>query len=155
MLKENEIIRPMTQEDIPTVMRIEIETNPGPWSEKIMRDCINVGFKCWVLEVDNKVVGYSVYVLSLYQCHLLNLRLDPTIHGKGYGGILLQHSIDDTMKEGVGWMVLEVRPSNQAGLALYKKFGFSQIGVKEKYYDDGGGKFEDAFVLGLWITQKP
>lgn len=154
MLKENTTIRPMTSDDIDAVMRVEISTNPAPWSEKIMRDCINVGFKCWVLVVDGAVMGYAVYVLSLYQCHLLNLRLDETIQGQGYGSELLQFCLDETLREGVGWMVLEVRPTNVAGLALYQKFGFSQIGVKDKYYDDGGGVFEDALVLGLWVKKR-
>lgn len=154
MLKENDMIRVMTFADIDAVMRIENSTNPTPWSEKIMRDCINVGFKCFVLVVDGAVMGYAVYVLSLYQCHLLNLRLDPALHGQGYGSDFLRFCLQETLKEGVGWMVLEVRPSNPAGLALYKKFGFSQISVKEKYYDDGDGKFEDALVLGLWIKEE-
>lgn len=153
MLKENDIIRPMIPADIEAVMRIENATNPTPWSEKIMRDCLNVGFKCFSLVVDGAVMGYAIYVLSLYQCHLLNLRLDPALQGKGYGSDFLRFCLKETLKAGVGWMVLEVRPSNPVGIALYTKFGFTQIAVKEKYYDDGGGRFEDALIYGLWIKE--
>ncbi len=155
MIKESDvIIRPMIPEDIPAVMRIENSTNPTPWSEKIMHDCINVGFKCWSLLVNGEVMGYAIYVLSLHQCHLLNFRLDIALHGQGYGSFFLQHCLDETLKEGVAWMVLEVRPNNVAGQALYKKFGFTQISIKDNYYDDGDGVFEDALVYGLWIKKK-
>ena len=62
MLKESDvIIRPMIPEDIAAVMRIENSTNPTPWSEKIMHDCINVGFKCWSLLVNGELNPDAVW----------------------------------------------------------------------------------------------
>ena len=44
-------------------------------------------------------------------------------------------------------MLLEVRPSNTVGRALYDSCGFVQIGVRKGYYPDTGGRREDALVL--------
>ncbi len=41
-------------------------------------------------------------------------------------------------------MTLEVRPSNAAALALYKKFGFKSCGRRPHYYLDNG---EDAVIM--------
>ena len=43
-------------------------------------------------------------------------------------------------------MLLEVRPSNAKALAMYRHFGFQQIGVRRGYYPAEGGR-EDAWVL--------
>jgi ribosomal protein S18 acetylase RimI-like enzyme len=42
--------------------------------------------------------------------------------------------------------LLEVRPSNEKALALYRHFGFQQIGVRRGYYPAEQGR-EDALVL--------
>ena len=47
---------------------------------------------------------------------------------------------------GAGTLLLEVRPSNERALALYRHFGFSQIGVRRGYYPASLGR-EDALVL--------
>ncbi len=47
---------------------------------------------------------------------------------------------------GASTLLLEVRPSNEKALALYRHFGFQQIGVRRGYYPATGGR-EDALVL--------
>jgi ribosomal-protein-alanine N-acetyltransferase len=42
------------------------------------------------------------------------------------------------------WATLEVKPSNQAALSLYQKFGFIEAGRRRGYYKDTG---EDALIL--------
>ncbi len=43
-------------------------------------------------------------------------------------------------------MFLEVRPSNEVAIAMYRDAGFEVIGVREHYYKAHGGN-EDAVVL--------
>ena len=43
-------------------------------------------------------------------------------------------------------MLLEVRPSNGPALALYRNYGFAEIGRRKGYYPADGGR-EDALVL--------
>ena len=40
-------------------------------------------------------------------------------------------------------IILEVRKSNFPAINLYLKFGFSELGIREKYYNDG----EDAIIM--------
>jgi ribosomal-protein-alanine N-acetyltransferase len=46
----------------------------------------------------------------------------------------------------VSAVFLEVRESNEAALALYRKRGFEQVGVRKQYYDRPQ---EDARILRL------
>ncbi|HCG30344.1 MAG TPA: ribosomal-protein-alanine N-acetyltransferase, partial [Chloroflexi bacterium] len=42
------------------------------------------------------------------------------------------------------WVTLEVRVSNASAQALYHKYGFSQQGLRRRYYSDNG---EDAYIM--------
>jgi ribosomal-protein-alanine N-acetyltransferase len=44
---------------------------------------------------------------------------------------------------------LEVRVSNHAAAALYRKFGFREVGIRPRYYADNG---EDARLMDLDLT---
>ncbi|HEX7597469.1 MAG TPA: ribosomal-protein-alanine N-acetyltransferase, partial [Polyangia bacterium] len=41
---------------------------------------------------------------------------------------------------------LEVRRSNEAALGLYRRFGFVEVGMRPRYYEDND---EDAIVMRL------
>jgi ribosomal-protein-alanine N-acetyltransferase len=44
-------------------------------------------------------------------------------------------------------VLLEVRPSNERALAVYRRFGFAEIGRRKGYYPAHEGKREDAIVM--------
>ena len=62
------------------------------------------------------------------------------------GARLLRHAMDAARSAGASTLLLEVRPSNEGALSLYRHFGFRQIGVRRGYYPAQGGR-EDALVL--------
>ena len=49
-------------------------------------------------------------------------------------------------------LLIEVRPSNEKALALYRLFGFRQIGVRRAYYPAAQGR-EDALVLNHVLAE--
>ena len=59
---------------------------------------------------------------------------------------MLQHLGDVARAAGATQIFLEVRPSNEAALALYKKVGFEMIGRRKGYYPALNGR-EDAVVM--------
>ena len=52
------------------------------------------------------------------------------------------------VKLGARNLFLEVRPSNEAAQALYRRFGFRKVAVRRDYYPARTGR-EDALVLTL------
>ncbi len=139
-------VRPMAGEDIDEVIAIERRAYPFPWTEGIFRDCIRVGYSCWVFCVDNTIRGYGVLSAGAGEAHLLNISVDPDFQGAGLGRRILIHFIDVARRLHADTILLEVRPSNKAALRLYERLGFHEVGIRRDYYPDVSGR-EDALIL--------
>lgn len=138
--------RPMTEADLDAVTSIEQRAYGYPWSRGIFIDCLRVPYVCELLEQAGSAVGYAIMSISADEAHLLNLCLDPRLQGRGLGARLLDHMTELARDRRVAVIYLEVRPSNAAALALYRRAGFSRIGVRKGYYRAGPAR-EDALVL--------
>ncbi|MEZ5896297.1 MAG: ribosomal protein S18-alanine N-acetyltransferase [Parvularculaceae bacterium] len=77
------------------------------------------------------------------EAEILTLGVSPDGRRKGVASALLARSILDARQAGAARMFLEVGARNVAAIALYRKFGFEQIGERPSYYRDG----EDALVM--------
>jgi ribosomal-protein-alanine N-acetyltransferase len=51
---------------------------------------------------------------------------------------------DEAVERGANWLTLEVRVTNAAAQALYRKYGFTTHGTRERYYSDNN---EDALIM--------
>jgi len=140
--------RPMTGEDLDAVWTIEQRIYAFPWTHGNLADSLLAGYRCTVMERDSQMIGYAVLALGAGEAHLLNLSIDATWQGKGYGTELLRHQIDLARAAAARIMLLEVRPSNEVARKLYRRFGFDQLTVRRGYYPDGKGR-EDALLLAL------
>jgi ribosomal-protein-alanine N-acetyltransferase len=138
--------RPMRYADLPAVMDIELRAYEFSWTEGIFRDCIAVGYRCHVLLQDGAIAGYGVMSVAVGESHILNLCIDPDRRRRGLGRALLTYLLKDAGAAGAQTMLLEVRPSNAAGIALYEQMGFKRIGMRKDYYPARGGR-EDAVML--------
>ena len=139
-------IRPMRIADLPVVMDIEQRAYEFPWTEGIFRDCLAVGYRCHVILLDGLVAGYGVLTAAAGEAHILNLCIDPNQRRRGLGRALLTYLLKDAGAAGAKTLLLEVRVSNAAGIALYEQLGFKRIGMRKDYYPAKGGR-EDAIML--------
>lgn len=142
------LFRPMTEADLPEIMEIERAAYPFPWTAGILRDCIRVGYNCWVYEIENVIYGYGVMSVAAGEAHILNLCVRPDSQGQGLGRKLLAHITALARRHGADTLLLEVRPSNIAALKLYQNMGFNEVGVRKGYYPAEQGR-EDAMILAL------
>jgi len=140
--------RPMRVEDLTSVGAIEQRIYPFPWTRGNFIDSINAGYVCTVLECAETIAGYGILSAAVGESHLLNLSIDSQWQRRGLGRALLLHQIDLARARGATIMLLEVRPSNTVGRALYADTGFEQIAVRRGYYPAHGTR-EDALLLGL------
>ncbi|MEM7253615.1 MAG: ribosomal protein S18-alanine N-acetyltransferase [Pseudomonadota bacterium] len=152
--------RPMREVDLDDVQRIEHHAYGFPWSEGVFRDCIRVGYSCWVVIADDETVGYGIMSVAAGEAHILNLCIGPDAQCRGYGQFLLRHLCAVAANDhGADTVILEVRPSNHTALRLYERHDFVRIGIRRGYYPDADGR-EDAFVLSLrlekagWLKSK-
>lgn len=147
-LTDSPLYRPMHEVDIAAVMRIETSAYRFHWSDGIFRDCLRVGYGCWIMELGGGVGGYGVLSLVVGEAHLLNICVAPEWQGLGYGRLLLDHFIGLARERGAYQMLLEVRPSNKPAIRLYQSRGFEQAGLRKNYYPGNFGR-EDALILSL------
>lgn len=139
--------RAMLRADLPAVMRIERASYDFPWSEGVFRDCLRVGYSCWVaLDQTESVAGYGLMSTAVDEAHVLNLCVGPDHRRGGVGRFLLNHLIDEARDAGMARLLLEVRPSNAPAVALYREQGFTQVGRRKRYYPASKGR-EDALLL--------
>lgn len=140
------LVRRLTETDLDRVMEIELAAYPHPWTRGIFSDCLRVGYECWGIQAHDVLAAYAVMTHAAGESHLLNLCVAPQWQRRGLGGILLAHCQRLAVGYGCESMFLEVRPSNQAGLKLYERNGFEQVGQRPEYYTAGDGR-EDAIVM--------
>lgn len=139
-------MRPMQEADVPTVMAIEHRAYAFPWTAGIFRDCLRVGYCCWILEQDDDIVGYGVMSVGAGEAHILNLCVRPELQGQGLGRRVLTHLLNLARRHHADTALLEVRPSNEPALRLYRSLGFNEVAIRRNYYPDRNGR-EDALIL--------
>jgi ribosomal-protein-alanine N-acetyltransferase len=139
-------LRAMSYADLGTVMAIERSAYAFPWSETIFRDCIRVGYRCRLLEVYSRIEAYGVMSIGAGEAHILNVCVRTESQRCGLARRMLEHLLELARANAVQTMFLEVRPSNDPAVALYRSLGFCEIGWRKGYYPALGGR-EDALVL--------
>jgi ribosomal-protein-alanine N-acetyltransferase len=117
------------------------------------RDCLLAGYQCVILDRGARVAGYAILSIAAGEAHILNLCVDPAHRAHGYGEQLLNEILGRARVAEVEEIFLEVRPSNETAMALYKKKGFHQIANRPKYYQAPLGR-EDAAVLSKKLTNE-
>jgi ribosomal protein S18 acetylase RimI-like enzyme len=78
---------------------------------------------------------------------LYSVAVDPSWRGCGIGMALLSAAAEAARSLGADRLRLELRPSNRVALRLYERAGFTFLGRKPGYYDDG----EDAIRMELTL----
>ena len=141
-------IRKMTLEDVPTVLVLDQISFSLPWPERSFRFELteNIASRCWVAEVDGRVVGMVVGWLLVDEMHIATIATHPDYRRQGIASKLLLHTLWKSMDEGALTSFLEVRESNLAAQEMYLKFGYEKTGRRKRYYRDND---EDAILMLL------
>jgi len=139
-------IRAMEKDDIDAVIDIELSAYTYPWTNRIMADCIRVGYHCTIGEVDGVLASYCIMSTGAGEAHILNLCVAEEFQRQGLGKFLLTNTLDEAKQAGIENVFLEVRPSNFAAIELYERLAFNQIGTRKDYYPTKSGR-EDAVIL--------
>jgi len=142
------IIRKMTLEDVPSVVELDQKSFSLPWPERSFRFELteNPASRCWVAELNGKLVGMIVVWLVVDEAHVATIATHPDFRRQGIGQKLLSHALQKLLEQGAQSSFLEVRESNIAAQAMYRKFGYEETGRRRRYYKDND---EDAILMNL------
>lgn len=142
----------MRAQDVDDVVAVENDAYPFPWTRGNFLDSLASRYDAWTLrEPDARLAGYFLLMHAVDETHLLNITVRPDLHGRGFGRALLDKVIALAHDANMHSLLLEVRPSNEHALAVYRHCGFQQIGIRKNYYPAGGALREDAIVMRLML----
>jgi len=144
-------LRFMRESDLDAVLEIEKRSFASPWSRanflyELHRNRTAVN---WVIEVDDSLAGYAcVWVLGP-ELRINNIAIRPELRRRGLAARFLEALLRRAANLGCEKAQLEVRPSNTAALALYRRFGFVEVGRRKDYYRE---EREDALMLEVELS---
>jgi len=140
-------IVPFEEADLDEIMEIENVSFAAPWSRQCYLDLAPLDtISFFVVKDEGKVLGYMLYQSSGEEMELHTIAVSPGHRREGIAKKMIEHMISDGKGRGILRFFLQVRPSNDSARALYKKYGFTTIGIRKNYYRDN---FEDALVMKL------
>lgn len=116
-----------------------------PWSanslELLTKDGIGVGFAC--MDGD-RVVAYGGMICAVDEGQITNIAVLPDYRRRGMGDAIVRALLRYAKDEKLDTVTLEVRASNAAAIALYRRNGFSEAGRRKAFYTK---PTEDAMIM--------
>ena len=142
----------MRADDLDQVLAIERMSFRSPWSRRQFEAELEKDFGvCAVAVAGEGVVGYLIVWLVADEVHIANVAVHPAWRKQGLGERLIGEAVWGREREGFRWVGLEVRRSNRAARALYRKLGFVEVGVRKNYYVQEG---EDAVLMAKTLESE-
>ncbi|MFH1684096.1 MAG: ribosomal protein S18-alanine N-acetyltransferase [Candidatus Margulisiibacteriota bacterium] len=126
----------MKAKDLSEVVSIEKLSFNAPKPESVFKEDEH---KYLVAKDEGKVLGYIGIEEISGERHIINMAVHPESRRKGVGKKLIERILN---KKDV--FFLEVRVLNEPAVKLYEKYGFKNVGLRKKYYQDNG---EDAIIM--------
>lgn len=134
----------LTKKNIQYIINIQKEQNIYISSkENILKDLSNTNFKYFIIEYENKIIGYISF------SYVIDIEIEAIVVKKdfqrlGLGTLLLNFVFEFAKTKNIENIFLEVRVSNTPARKLYDKCGFKEINIRKNYYNDNN---EDAVIL--------
>ncbi len=94
-----------------------------------------------------RIAGFMVLQVVGDEAELLSIIVAPKWRARGLGAALLRAGFDDLQTTPVERMFLEVDEANGSAIALYRRFGFKEVGKREGYYPLKDGTPATALVM--------
>jgi ribosomal-protein-alanine N-acetyltransferase len=95
----------------------------------------------------NDLQGFILSRLAADEAEILTIAVKPRKRGQGIAGKLMRANMAQLQAAGAKSWFLEVEAQNASALALYKRFGFEQVGERKSYYRKPDGDNALAYIL--------
>lgn len=133
----NRIVRCSRKSDVAAVRQIFAEANlttlpNADFSAEAATEWATPTFL--VCELEHVIVGALCWRSVPPDAEILDVAVRTVERRRGHAASLLSNFLDLTSKAGIEKIFLEVRASNSAAIALYKKFGFVPLAHRPNYY---------------------
>lgn len=114
------------------------------WSYNILKQELENEKTTYVVaKENNEIVGFAGMMVFMDEATLNNIVVKKSCRGRGIGGELLEALIEICADLNLKTFTLEVNTSNTPAFKLYEKFGFQNLGIRKKYYNNS----QDAYIM--------
>jgi ribosomal-protein-alanine acetyltransferase len=135
-------LRQATVDDLDAIMRLETSTfTNDAWSSASMRAELANNNTYYLVAVgadgaDATIVGYAGLLAprGAKEADIQTIAVDENARRNGIGRELVAALMKEAVQRGASEVFLEVRADNPGAQALYRSFGFEEIGVRPRYY---------------------
>lgn len=139
-------VRRMSASDVSAAHSI-LEESPEAslWPREALLESASLG-NAWAAELNGQVAGILLGRVAADELEILNLAVGKEFRRRGVATQLVNAALDWSRASGALEAYLEVRASNEGGIAFYARMGFRVCGCRPNYYRN---PVEDAVLLVL------
>ncbi len=140
-------VRPATPSDAEALAAIHAACFAKAWPAAALHifvaDSAGIGFVA--LDTESKPAGFVLGRVAADEAEILTLAVSPAHRRQGVASALCAHLLTALRARGAAALFLEVSNTQAPALALYAGLGFTRVGLRPRYYDDGS----DALLMRL------
>lgn len=121
-----------------------------PWTEDAVKALLEHPASTSLVAITGepkRLVGFVIGMLAADEAEIISIGIAPDWQRAGLGTKLLEGLIRAAKRGEARRLFLEVAADNTAGLALYNKLQFAEVGRRPRYYERPGAEPADALVL--------
>lgn len=131
------MISEMNLQDLENIKDCLLTDFDNFWSYNILKQELENGkSKYFVAKQENEIVGFAGILLIIDQVNIMNIVVKKDKRNFGIGSSLLEKIIRYSKIHNATSITLEVNEKNIPAIKLYKKYGFKQVGLRRKYYNN-------------------
>lgn len=114
------------------------------WSYNVLKQELENKNTTYIIAKEHSnVVGFAGISICIDEATINNIVVKKSCRNCGIGGELLESLIEICGNFNVKTLTLEVDVTNEHAIHLYEKFGFKNLGIRKKYYNNS----RDAYIM--------
>ena len=134
----------MTLEDLEQMKDTLYSDFDNFWSYNVLKQELENKNTTYIVAKENdEIIGFAGLSTCLDEATLNNIVVKKSHRNRGIGGELLEALIELCSELRMRIFTLEVATTNEPAIHLYEKFGFKNLGIRKKYYNNS----HDAFIM--------
>ncbi len=129
------MISEMNLEDLEKIKNYLLTDFDDFWTYTTLKQELENGkSKYFVAKQENEILGFAGVLPIIDEINVMNIVVKKNKRNLGIGSLLLEKIIN--FSKNYASITLEVNEKNIPAINLYKKYGFKQVGLRKKYYNN-------------------
>lgn len=148
------LIRAAGPADVDAIARLHASCFERSWSQRDISAMMDAATTVMLVACcDLQFAGFVIARVAANEAEILSIAVYPAWRRRALASELLASLEQRLVRRGVQNLFLEVDGANAAAIALYRGYGFGNVGVRRNYYRLSNGALRDALVLQRSICQ--